>query len=122
MATQYVMGTDGAKMPDGIVLAHTLHGEPDRTVTHAHTANAAHGVAVVPVGDDGIAYKGDPRYELVVPVPVPEQGGSDESEDKPDRSKRCVANNNTCNGWRIKDSDLCSGHAGKLRRPSGGPP
>jgi len=30
------------------------------------------------------------------------------------RSKKCRAKDDTCEGWRIKDSEFCSAHAGVL--------
>lgn len=30
----------------------------------------------------------------------------------PDRAKKCTANDDTCNGWRMKGQDLCPMHAG----------
>lgn len=52
----------------------------------------------------GIPY--EPPY--VPPPPVP-----------PSRDKKCRAKDDTCNGWRITDSDFCAYHAGKFKR--GGP-
>lgn len=32
----------------------------------------------------------------------------------PDRSKRCIAKNHTCMGWRAKGTKFCIGHLRKL--------
>lgn len=102
MATNYLIGEDGASLPDGIVLQHTLHGEPDRTVTHAYTASGSEGVRLVPA-TDGVEYVPSPMAQpkpLVAPVDP--------------RAKRCKAKDDTCMGWRINESDFCAAHAGKL--------
>jgi len=109
MATQYLIVEDGASLPDGIVLAHTLHGEPANQFVPAHAA--PHGAALVmPVGEDGIAYDEDapvavPYYEPVVRPP--------------EREKRCHAKDDTCKGWAIGGSEFCAVHAGVFRNPLG---
>lgn len=128
MATQYLLGEDGARLPQGIVLAHTVYGEPDTNVTNAHSAPVG-GVGVIPVGDDGIEYMGDRVVRL---APVSEAETPEEPEPEPDlpeepfvtaavsespnRAKRCAAKDDTCMGWRIKGSEFCAAHAGVFRR------
>ena len=105
MATNYLIGEDGKALPDGIVLQHTLYGEPDRSVTHAWTASGAAGVELVPVVD-GVEYVPSPMAQPQMPVaPLPPVD---------ERAKRCKAKDDTCMGWRISDSDFCAAHAGKL--------
>lgn len=71
----------------GTQLAHTAYGEPKADTELAHT----HGdVAPAPWG-----------------VPYDDR--------KPDRSKKCRANNDTCNGWRMTASPYCPVHAGLMR-------
>ena len=111
MATQYLIVEDGASLPDGIVLAHTLHGEPANQFLPAHAA--PHGAAlVIPVGEDGIA------YDEAVPVVVPYV---ERVERPPEREKRCTAKDDTCMGWAIGGYDLCAAHAGvfKPKTPGG---
>jgi hypothetical protein len=93
MATNYL---EPGQLPDGVVLAHTLYGEPDSTVTHAYTAMTQAGIIQL-APDSGIPY-----YE-------------DDGSPDP-RAKRCIGNDNTCMGWRITNSELCAAHAGLWRR------
>jgi hypothetical protein len=88
--------------PEGAVRQHTLYGEPANHTGQAHTMTVQ-GVEVIPVSGD-YPYTG-PGDE---PVPFPE-----ETEETVDRSRRCMANDDTCNGWRIKDSVYCYGHTRK---------
>ena len=167
MATQY---QQPGQLPEGVVLAHTLYGEPDHTVTHAHTAGN-----VEPAFDDGVEWIGfgfheqvlEPPPELIGPEPEPEPepgpepeepfvepsheelvgqvmvvsedvllpitprpepepvrppSAIDPTEPESERAKRCKAKNDTCRGWKIKDSDYCAAHSGLLNprvpRPS----
>lgn len=119
MATQYLIGESGASLPDGIVLAHTLHGEPDATVTHAYTA-APGGLKLVPVGETGVAYSGD-RVQLAEDRAAPDPAVVTSmvtvpDERDPTRAKRCHAKDDTCMGWAIKDSFYCAAHAGVWQR------
>lgn len=36
---------------------------------------------------------------------------------RPHRLKKCRANNDTCNGWKVAGEDYCPVHAGKLIGP-----
>jgi ribosomal protein S3 len=111
MATQY---HESGQLPEGVVLAHTLHGRVDQTITHAHTAGHL-GVEVVQAPYDGIPYYEDanePTVALVVPqeldeLPKPRAEG---------REKRCTAKDDTCMGWAIGGHDLCAAHAGVFKR------
>jgi hypothetical protein len=108
MATNYLMGADGATLPDGIAIAHTLYGEPDATVTHAYTASGAAGVQLVP-SSDGVEYV-DPDAPVAQPAAA-------RDEPRPvERAKRCIAKDDTCMGWRIKESSYCAAHAGVFTR------
>jgi len=84
--------------PAGAVIAHTYSGEP-KSDTALEVTRSPHGTVEPAVF--GIPY--EPPY-----VPPP-----------PDRAKKCRAKDDTCNGWRISDSDFCAFHAGKLKQ---GPP
>jgi hypothetical protein len=115
MATQY---HESGQLPEGIVLAHTLYGRPDESVTNAFVASMA-GVGVQPAPYDGIPYYEDdePTAHMVVPEPLPELP-------KPraeDRDKRCHAKDDTCMGWAIGGSEFCAAHAGvfKPKTPGG---
>lgn len=109
MATQY---HESGQLPDGIVVAHTLHGEPDQSVTHAYTAMAA-GLELVPAPYSGIPYYLDdePTAHMVVPEPLDElpQPRAD------GREKRCHAKDDTCMGWAIGQGEFCAVHAGVLK-------
>ena len=105
MATNYL---EPGHLPDGVVLAHTLYGQPDTTVTHAYTAMSTAGT-VQPAPDSGIPYYLDEPPETPETPPELPPAASD-------RSKRCKANDDTCNGWRIRDSELCAAHAGVFHR------
>jgi hypothetical protein len=123
MATQY---HESGQLPEGIVLAHTLHGRLDESVTHAYTA--AHiGLDVQPAPYDGVPY-----YEDV----LPKDGETKDDEPKvltesdrpgdPDvayraegREKRCWAKDDTCRGWAINNSLYCAVHSGVFRNPLG---
>ena len=83
-------------VPEGLQLAHTFWGEPDSMVTHAHTATGAGGVELIQAPISGVPYYQEPE---------------------PRNPNKCRAENDTCEGWRIADSDFCPGHAGILRRP-----
>jgi hypothetical protein len=114
MATQYLIGEDGARLPEGIVVAHTLHGEPHPNVTNAYAIGD-----VIPVGDDGIGWIGDQAVQL-----APEKSPAVEAQPEPvsepetvrptERDKRCIAKGDTCMGWAMKDSQYCAAHAGRL--------
>ena len=104
-------------VPEGLQLAHTFWGEPASHVTHAHTAGA---VELAP--QSGVPYIGEAppvvRVESpVLPVSQPETVEAPASPMKPRSPKMCVANDNTCKGWKVKGSDFCSGHLGLLKRP-----
>jgi hypothetical protein len=104
MATQY---HEPGQHPEGMVLAHTLYGEPDRSVTHVHTAQSSMGAVQVAPEGSGVPYIGDAA------------ANADHSQDtvpSADRAKRCAAKDDTCMGWRISDSEFCAAHAGKLIR------
>jgi hypothetical protein len=61
-----------------------------------------------------------PEVEKPSRWPIPPQPVEQEyaGPRKPGREKHCVAKNDTCMGWAMEGSDLCSGHAGRmLRRP-----
>jgi hypothetical protein len=108
MATQY---HESGQLPDGIVVAHTLHGRPDESITHAYTAEHA-GIEVIPAPYDGIPWYGDELDEAPPDhVAIPERA--------PERDKRCAAKNDTCMGWAIHGSEFCSAHAGVFRNPLG---
>ena len=85
-------------IPDGLAIAHTLWGEPDTSVTHAWTATGAGGVELVPAGLSGVPY-----YEDIPPQPEP---AVDRSRDP----KKCLANKNTCEAWRMVGSKYCVFH------------
>jgi hypothetical protein len=102
MATQYLIGEDGAPLPEGIVLAHTVHGQPDHSVNHAWAVTNPDLGAVQPSPDPGMPYIGD-------------AAANGPHEDLPDpRAKRCRAKDDTCMGWRISNSDFCAAHAGLM--------
>lgn len=133
MATQY---QEPGQLPEGIVVAHTLYGRPDESITHAHTATAAAGVELIPVLDDGIPYYLDrPAVEEratpdLAPEPEPGVSESETPDDDPfydedddededveperpaERAKRCMAKNDTCMGWAMTGGTLCAAHAG----------
>ena len=79
--------------PAGAQLAHTHWGEPKTDTQMALTVSGlGEGVEPAPWG---VPYTGpDPTI---------------------DRAKKCKANDDTCNGWRLKDSEYCAGHAGVLK-------
>jgi hypothetical protein len=78
-----------ADLPDGVELAHTHWGDPKSDTS----IQAAHGN--VQPSAFGVPYAYSPEA--------------------PDRDKKCRANQDTCNGWRIKDSEFCPAHAGVLK-------
>lgn len=79
-------------LPDGVELQYTHWGDPkDDVLMSAATGTEA--AAVQPASSSYIPY-----YQ------------------ETDRSKKCRANDDTCNGWRVKDSEFCSGHAGLMKR------
>lgn len=41
-------------------------------------------------------------------------GSSTVGVDVPARAKRCIANDHTCKGWRVKASQFCAGHLKKM--------
>ena len=94
--------------PPGAVRQHTLYGEPANDVAKAYS-NAVQGVEVVQV-------LGDFPYEGPGDAEVPEPILDESLDEKPDRARRCMANDDTCMGWRIKGSEFCYGHT----RGSGG--
>src|SRR5262245_51667353 len=59
MATQYVMGEDGARAPEGAALVHTLWGEPANQTAPAYTLGAD-GEVARPAGF-GVAYEEVPE-------------------------------------------------------------
>jgi hypothetical protein len=77
--------------PAGAVVAHTLYGAlKDDT-------SSIYALGQVELSTSGAPYLGpDPAV---------------------DRAKKCKANDDTCNGWRLKNSDFCAGHAGILKPP-----
>jgi hypothetical protein len=101
MATNY---QEPGQLPEGVALAHTLHGQPDDSVTHAHTASP-HGRGVQPAPDSGIRYYEDD----------PPHVGSHRAVD---RLKRCMAKDDTCMGWQISNSEFCAAHAGVFKPKS----
>jgi hypothetical protein len=104
MATQY---HEPGQLPDGVVLAHTLYGEPDTRVTHVHTAQSSMGgVQVAPEGS-GVPYIGDAAANADHSPP----------QRPAEREKRCMAKDDTCMGWRITDSEFCAAHAGVFKGP-----
>lgn len=111
MATQY---HETGQLPEGVVLAHTLYGQPDTSVTHAHTA-APHGVPVIQAPYDGIPYYED---DDLPPEEVVEEA---ETLRPAARDRRCMAKNDTCMGWAIKGGEFCAAHAGvfKPKTPGG---
>jgi len=114
MATQY---HESGQLPEGIVLAHTLHGRPDESITHAHVA--AHiGLDVEPAPYDGIPYYGDQLPEEPKPAPLvlsDRPGEPDIAYRAEGRDKRCWAKDDTCMGWAMTNSQFCSAHAGVFR-------
>lgn len=116
MATQY---HESGQLPDGIVLAHTLHGRPDESVTHAYTAPHA-GLDVQPAPYDGIPYYED-RDAPTSAVPVPVELDELPKPRAEGREKRCTAKDDTCMGWAIASGELCAAHAGvfKPKTPGG---
>lgn len=119
MATQY---HESGQLPEGVVLAHTLHGRPDESVTNAHVAAHA-GIEVQPAPYDGIPYYGDLLTEPPKPQPVlrvsDRPGEPAVSNRGPERDKRCWAKGDTCMGWAINNSSYCAAHAGVFRNPIG---
>jgi hypothetical protein len=77
-----------ADLPDGVEMAHTHWGEPksDTSLQGLHL-----NVSPSPFG-------------------VPYAYAIEE-----DRTKKCRANADTCNGWRMKDGDFCPAHAGVMK-------
>jgi hypothetical protein len=67
--------------------------------------------------------KGDTSIQAahgdVSPAPfgVPYAGDEPDPDREVDRSKKCRAKDDTCNGWRTKDSDFCPVHSGLLVPP-----
>ena len=91
-------------VPEGLALAHTLWGEPDTSVTHAWTASGAAGVELVPAGLSGVPYYLDPPIET---EPLAEPAADHAKERDP---KKCLANKNTCEAWRMVGSKYCVFH------------
>jgi hypothetical protein len=60
-----------------------------------------------PKADTELAY----THGDVQPAPF----GVPYDDRQPDRSKKCRANNDTCNGWRMSASPYCPVHAGLMR-------
>lgn len=69
------------------MVQHTLYGVPQDQYLQAHTAGP--GVRLVPARTSTAPY--------VPPEP-------------PDRSKNCIAKDDTCKGWRIEGSEYCMRH------------
>jgi hypothetical protein len=107
MATQY---HEPGQLPDGVVLAHTVNGEPDTHVTHVHTAHSSMGAVQVAPEGSGVPYIGDLYANRVTAE------AADAEPAPTDRTKRCTAKDDTCMGWRINGSDLCAAHAGVFKR------
>jgi hypothetical protein len=82
-----------SEAPAGTHLAHTMWGEPKSDTS----IQAAHGN--VQPSPFGVPYIEPPTTAEL-------------------RAKKCRANDDTCNGWRVRDSEFCAGHAGLL--PPGG--
>ena len=118
-------------IPDGVVLAHTVHGEPQNQYMHAHMVPVGtERLGVQSVDFSHIPWDGTlPEEPPVVPppepvVPVEPRDTPRDNRDDPilepasaraaGREKKCHAKDDTCNGWAINGSDFCSGHAGKL--------
>ena len=79
--------------PTGAVHAYTMYGAPKEDTAFLLTTSME-GSSVAPA-TGGVEYQPPP------PPPPP-----------PDRAKKCRAKDDTCNGWRIHDSDFCAFHAG----------
>lgn len=110
MATQY---HESGQLPEGIVLAHTLHGRPDESITNAYVA-APNGIEVIQAPYDGIPYyeSGEPTAHITEPVVELEELPQPRAEG---RDKRCHAKDDTCMGWAIGGSEFCAAHAGVFR-------
>ncbi len=120
MATNYL---EPGQLPDGMVLAHTLHGRPDQSVQHAHTTALADGTELIQAPYSGNPYRPPARPAPVSPPETvePELVEMTPFEDVPEqrapgRDKRCHAREDTCMGWAIRDSPYCAAHAGVFRR------
>jgi len=111
VATQYVMGQDGVALPNGVIHAHQVHGEPANQTAPAYSIGL-NGEAVRPVGETGIGFEVVPEP----PPPVVDADGVIRVAPKPNRDNKCRAKDDTCNGWAISGSSYCAAHAGKLRR------
>lgn len=98
--------SDNQAIPDGLVLQHTLYGEPAGRVTHAWTA-APNGVEVIQAPYSGVPWNG--IEDEIGPYVTPE------NERTPDRIGRCWANNDSCMGKTMRDSKFCPPHAGVLK-------
>jgi len=120
MATQY---HEPGGLPEGVVLQHTLYGEPHTQTTHAHTAAGLHSGAVQPAPDDGVPWNGVQatpessaaalevaQQSVTLPEPV-----DTEALRGPERAKRCHAKDDTCRGWKMTDSDYCAAHTASMR-------
>ena len=112
-------------IPDGVVLAHTVHGEPQNQYMHAHMIPVGtEQLGVQSVDFSHIPWDGTlPEEPPVVPQPEPPRPVPEPEPVVPEpvptiraagRDKKCHAKDDTCNGWAINGSDFCSGHAGKL--------
>lgn len=113
-------------LPDGVAVQHTLYGQPDFVITHTQASNY-HGQAVVQAPDDGVPYYLDrPVVELVQEAPVPSLGTEDDlptvistveefPSRAPGREKRCIAREDTCRAFHIKDSEYCYLHANEAK-------
>lgn len=124
MATHY---HESGQLPEGVVLAHTLHGRPDESVTNAYVSSMA-GVDVQPAPYDGIPYYADVIVVTDEPDDEPKTLVQSERPGDPDvayraegRDKRCWAKDDTCMGWAINGSQFCAAHAGvfKPKTPGG---
>ena len=97
-------------IPEGLQLAHTFWGEPDTSVTHAHTAHSGRAGDVRLATPSGVPYMDDPQAVYVEP-PVEAETVSEPETVPPGRHPRmCIANDNTCKSWKMKGSNLCYGH------------
>ena len=77
-----------SNLPDGIELAYTHWGEP----------------------------KSDTAMQLVSTDTAPAQGSYTKYRARAaEREKKCKANDDTCNGWRMVNGDFCPMHAGVVR-------
>ena len=95
-------------IPDGVVVQHTLYGEPQNQYGQAHTVPVGtEQLAVQPVDFSHIAWEYAPPEPPPEPVVEPEPS---------ERDRMCIAKDNTCRAYRMTGKVYCMYHDPDTRR------